>query len=739
MDATEKTEPLPNEHDHQQLMNAECGYASLVDEKEDGTQQLYLLIGGVHCAVCIQKIESTLYANDMVEKARLNFSTGRLHIVWKGGAEQANIFAKQIESLGYKVSPYDVKLEESTAEKENKFLLVCLGVAGFTAGNLMLLSVGLWATTAETMGMATREFMHWLSAIIAVPAIMFSGRPFFMSALKVLKNRQTNMDVPISLALILATGMSLLETLNGGEHVYYDSAVMLMFFLLIGRYLDFKARRTAKSAAMDLMQTLSGFATVLEGNKTRRVLIRDLEKEMLVSVAVGEKFPIDGVIEKGNTSVDTSLVTGETLPVDLKRKDQVYAGTINLTVPVTVKVSGAVEDSLLAEIVRIMEKAEQGQAKYVRMADKAAKLYTPVVHTLAIAAFFFWWLGMGADWQQALMISVTVLIITCPCALGLAVPVVQVLATGRLMKRGVLVKSGDALERLANIDTILLDKTGTLTCGTPKLIGKYDEESLKLARSLAQHSKHPLSQALVNTFDGKLFNVTGMIEKSGKGLEGQYKGKTIRLGSRSWCGDENSKQHDELEIWMNVDGEKPVLFLFKDQLRNDAPDIIQKLMRARMDITLLSGDRKKVADSIAQECGIQNVLSEQSPVQKYKYLKALKKQGHQVLMVGDGLNDAPVLSGADVSIAPGTAIDVAQNAADIIFMGEKLHPIYEAYLTAVSAQKLVKQNFTLAVLYNFVAIPLAFMGMVTPLIAAICMSGSSLLVIANSFRLRLRA
>ena len=724
-------------------MTEYSGYESLATLNVNGEYELSVLVGGVHCAGCIQKIESTLLKESEIINVRLNFSTGRLYMTWNGDVSLANNYVQKIEKLGYSVKPYDSDTQKSDIIVQERFLLLCLGVAGFAMGNIMLLSVGLWVTTIETMGMATRDFMHWISAAIALPTIMFSGRPFFRSALKALSNGHTNMDVPISLALVLASAMSLFETINHGEHVYFDSAVMLMFFLLIGRYLDFRARKNARSTATDLLSTLSGFANVVTNDgrydKITRTPIRDLHEDMIIRVAAGEKFPIDGVIISGASEVDTSLVTGETMPHAINEGSEIFAGTLNISAPVTIKVARAAEDSLLADIVRLMENASQGQAKYVRLADRAAKLYTPLVHSFALLAFIGWWLLGGIAWQAALVISITVLIITCPCALGLAVPVVQVLASGRLMKSGILIKSGDALERLSSIDTILLDKTGTLTLGTPSLYGTYNNNILQLAASIATHSSHPLSKAIAKSFDGDILEITHIAEHSGLGLEGKYNGKTIKLGSRKWIGEIKSSQSDMLEIWLEIEGQGAATpIYFTDILREDSAEIVAQFKKHGVTPIILSGDRSEVVQKIAKECDVDKFYSEIKPTEKYDIMEELKAAGHKVLMVGDGLNDAPVLSGADVSIAPGSAIDMAQNAADIVFMGDKLAPVLEVYKTATMAQKLVKQNFALAVIYNIFAVPLAIAGFVTPLLAAIAMSGSSLIVIANSFRLRLR-
>lgn len=727
---------ISNELPDHRTLDASDGYESLAQKNEDGLYELSVLISGVYCAGCIQKIEGTLNKQDAIEHVRLNFSTGRLAMSWGGVAETANDYIQKIEKLGYGVQPYDARAARTEVEKEERFLLLCLGVAGFAMGNVMLISVGLWSTSVETMGMATRDFMHIISALIALPAILFSGRPFFRSAVGALRAGHANMDVPISLALMLASGMSLIETINSGEHVYFDSALMLMFFLLIGRYLDFRARKNARSAATDLLSTLSGFANVVEGAKTRRAPIGDLVEGMILRVAAGEKFPVDGTIVDGVCEVDTSLVTGETQPVILKNDEEVYAGTLNLSAPVTIKVSRPAEDSLLADIVRLMEKAGQAQAEYVLLADRAARLYTPVVHTLALLAFCGWFFIGGLSWQPALMIAITVLIITCPCALGLAVPVVQVLATGKLMKRGVLVKAGDALERLSRIDTVMLDKTGTLTLGRPQLIGDYKEADLKLAASIASHSAHVLSRALFSSYDGKLYKITKLKDHPGKGISGEYRGKGVKLGSRSWCGDMGAKKSDKPEIWLSADGRAPVCFTFEDCLRGDAAMAIGNFHDQNLHTLIVSGDRAEPVEAVAKSCGIEKYFAHKTPPEKFEIMEELKSEGRKVLMVGDGLNDAPVLAGADVSMAPGTAIDMAQNAADIVFMGDELAPVYSTWQMARQSQKLIQQNFVLAVLYNVVAIPLALSGMVTPLIAAIAMSGSSLIVIANSFRLK---
>lgn len=715
------------------------GYEAYV-HTESNTQSLRLKITGVHCAGCIQKIESTLSGFETVQKCRLNFTTGALVIEWVGDTDLANTFVQSITDLGYGVYPYQAG--DQTTNQENRFLLMCMGVAGFAAGNIMLLSFGLWITDQNTMGGAMRELLHFISALIAIPAILFSGRPFFRSAWGALKHKRTNMDVPISLALLLATAMSVHELTRGAEHVYFDSALMLCFFLLIGRYLDFRARSNARSAATDLMSTLSGFATVIEGTKTRKILIRDVKPDMIVQVVMGEKIPIDGVVETGTTEIDTSLVTGETLPHPATKGDNVFAGTLNLSSTIMVRVSKASNESLLSDIVRLMEQAEQGQAAYTRLADRAARLYTPLVHTLALAAFILWFFIIGTPWQDALMIAVTVLIITCPCALGLAVPVAQVLATGQLLKKKIMIKSGDALERLAKITHVFFDKTGTLTKGRPDLIGDYSDTDLQLAASIATHSYHPLSQSIVRSYAGDLLSVDDVDEIPGQGLTGTYKGKFILLGNYKLLTAHNIQTESQggfMSLYLYIEGQEPTLFIFEDSLRSNAQAVLKSLKQKDLNLYLLSGDHNAVVKKVTRGLDFSDAIGDLNPTEKYHFLEGIKDNQASILMIGDGLNDAPSLAAANVSMAPGTAIDMAQNAADIVFMGDDLKPIEVTYAIALKTQKIIRQNFIIAILYNMIAIPIAFMGLVTPMIAAIAMSGSSALVILNSFRLRLQS
>lgn len=710
--------------------------ADVLGARKRDTHTLDLLVDGLSCPSCVRKIESALLREPGVSKARLNFSTRRLRITWQGDEADRTRFIPLLSTIGYRAVPFDAGAATTQEQNEETFLLRCMAIAGFASGNLMLFSVPLWSADAMQMGEATRSLFHWIQALIAMPTIAYAGRPFFRSAWSVLKEKRTNMDVPISVALILATLMSLFETVTRGNHAYFDSAVMLVFFLLIGRYLEARARGKARSAAQNLVRMMAGSATVLLPDGSGKTMpLSELREGMTLLVAAGEKIGADGEVIAGESEIDTSLITGETLPRRAETGSRVYAGTINMAAPLRITVTHAGERSLLAEIVRMMEHAEQSQARYVTLADRISRAYTPVVHLLAASTFVGWILWGGAAWQAALLTASTVLIITCPCALGLAVPVVQVLASGLLMRRGILLKSGSALERLAAITHVALDKTGTLTVGHPELeqVARFPAETLQMAASLACHSKHPLSQALCRAYTGPLL-AAEVTELPGYGLEGTLDGKRMRLRRRDG---ETAETDTALELWLAVEGELPVRFTFNDPLREDAVAVIRRLQDSGLSLSLLSGDRPETVSAVAAATGIRHAEGALTPVEKCRRLEALKASGARVLMVGDGLNDAPSLAAATVSMSPASGMDITQNAADIVFQGNRLSPVLYAWRMAQFAQKLVRQNFWLATLYNAIAIPLAVAGYVTPLIAAIAMSSSSLVVIGNALRLHL--
>jgi len=712
-------------------------FQAFTDTDEQGVTTLHLMVEGLQCAACVWLIETVLRKQPGVQHARINMTTRRLVLKWNADEADAEQLIGAVTHLGYRLAPYDPSLISAENQQREKQLLRAMVVAGFAAGNVMMFSVSVWA--GKDMGEFTRNSMHWLSALIALPAIAYAARPFFHSAITALKAGRTNMDVPISLAVILASTMSLVETVRMSEHVYFDSAVSLVFFLLIGRYLDSRARGRARAAGENLMGLKARAVTILLDDGSREVAPPErLKPAMKFLVAAGERIAADGVVLSGESDIDTSLINGESVPVQARCGEKVFAGTLNLSGPIKVEVTQTGEDTLLSEIVRLMEAAEDARAKYVALADRVARLYAPMVHTLAASAFLGWWLIAGLGWQDSLMIAIAVLIITCPCALGLAVPAVQVVAGGRLLQRGILLKTGTALERLASVDVAVFDKTGTLTRGTPQWVNRdaLSEDDIHLATSLAIVSKHPLSRALSREIAG-VPAAEGVEEVPGSGLKLMTADGEVRLGRRGWCGVAEDGEHAEAELWLARPDAAPVRFAFSDQVRVDAAQTISALKAQGIDVMLLSGDRQAAVAAAAKDAGIDDWHAELKPADKVDRLSALAKHGKNVMMVGDGLNDAPALAAAHVSLSPSSAADVSQTAADVIFQGDKLAPVLEALHVAKYADKLIKQNFALSFAYNAVTIPMALAGFVTPLIAAIAMSTSSLVVISNSLRLGL--
>lgn len=700
-----------------------------------GIASLDLAVENLHCGGCVRRIEGALAAKKAVVSARVNLTTRRLALQWRADQAGAGELLGAVSALGYRLVPFDPDLLQMGAAHEDRALLRAMAVAGFAAANVMLLSVAIWAGAASgDMGPALRDLLHWISALVALPAVAYAGRPFFHSAWAALRLGVMNMDLPISLAVLLAAGSSLYETINHGPHTYFDASVGLLFFLLIGRYLDRRARTKARSAAEQLLLLGATAAHVIEADGQVRALpIGAVCAGMTVRVAPGDRVPVDGRVSVGQGEIDASLINGESEPRTIHVGDWVHAGTMNLSSPLEVNVAAAGDDTLLAEIVRLTAAAEQGKAAYVRLADRAARIYAPAVHFLALAGFLGWWLLGGLAWQPALLIAVAVLIITCPCALGLAVPVVQVVASGLAMRRGILVKAGDGFERLAQVDTLVFDKTGTLTHGRPELLNGADIEAPVLARAagLASGSRHPLCQALVRAA-GPVAARLEMREHPGMGLELDG----LRLGNRIWCQvDAASPQDGNSELWFRQPGQEPVRFAFRDQLKADAPAVIEQLQKAGWRIEIVSGDRAAAVEPLARQLGISQWRADCRPDEKVAHLRGLAQSGRKVAMIGDGLNDAPALAAAHASLSPARAADVAQAAADFVFQGDGLAPVATALILARRVRRLILQNFSLALAYNLLAVPLALAGFVTPLFAAVAMSSSSLLVTLNALRL----
>ena len=705
---------------------------------------LVLAVDEMHCGACLRSVERAALRVPGVESARASLAAKRLAVTYDPAQAGEVDVITALDRIGFSAAPIEA-VKQDRGDARQKYLLRRVAVAGFAAMNIMLLSISVWSGEGGDMDPALASLFHWLSALIALPTVVYAGQPFFASGFAALKGRRLNMDVPISLAIILATGMSLYQTMLNNQQVYFDAAVTLLFFLLVGRYLDETLRVRARGEAQNLLSLQSGIATVLDQDGTqRKIAAHALRAGDRLLVGTGERVAADGVVREGKGQVDQSLITGETLPVGVKRGDQVYAGTLNLTQSLQIEVTAADNATLLAEIGRLMMAAEQGKARYRRLADRAAQIYAPAVHGLGLATFVGW-LAFGAPWQTALTYAISVLIITCPCALALAVPAVQIAAASRLFKRGIMVKAPDGLERIAEIDMVVFDKTGTLTLGKPQLIDDtaISDADMASAAALAAASHHPYARALVVAAERRLGAVqpaSGIEEIPGEGLKRMAGQGEERLGSASWCGaeagsSEGAEESEGAEVWYRRGKDRPVRFRFADTIRPDAAETVAALTRQGYAIALLSGDRRGEVERMARAAGIDDWRAGLKPADKIAWLETRAKEGRKVLMAGDGLNDAPALAAAHASISPATAADISQRAADFVFQGAKLSPVVEAIKTGRRTHAMALQNFGVAAVYNAICVPLAMLGFVTPLIAAIVMSSSSILVTLNASRL----
>lgn len=681
-----------------------------------------LSVPGIHCASCIQGIERALKTIPGVHEARVNLTLRRVNVATDIPADQlVDVLAK----AGYKAYPFAATDTEGQTDKTARDLMLRLGVAGFAMMNVMLLSVAVWSGAQD----ATRDLFHLLSAAIALPATAYAAQPFFRSAYAALSGKRLNMDVPISLAIILAGGMSLFEALNGGAHAYFDAALSLTFFLLIGRVLEHRSRSVARSAAKELAAMEVQSASRKRDGAVKTVPLTELEVGDILLVPTGVRVAVDGVLTSAQAFCDRSFLTGESDPVIHGTKAALKAGEINVGPAFEMRAEALGEDTALRKIAALLETAENGRNRYTSLADRAARIYAPAVHLLAAITFLGWWLATG-DIRHALNVAIAVLIITCPCALGLAVPAVSTAAIGKLYELGFLVKSGTALERLAEVKTIVFDKTGTLTRpGFALDLATLDETDKQVAKALAQASAHPLSKALsASLTTTPPADVHDIVEHPGRGVEGIFNGETVRLGHANWVGLDGG----DLSLMI---GDKLIALPSRETAISGAAAAQTALAALDLDVRIVSGDRTDRTKALAESLHIPTWLANVTPAEKHAYIEDLNAQ-KPTCMIGDGINDAAALAAAHASIAPGTALDAARNAADVVMIKDTLADLPKLIAISRKAAALSRQNFAIAGLYNCIAVPIAMAGFATPLLAALAMSASSITVILNALRVR---
>ncbi|MEO0748965.1 MAG: heavy metal translocating P-type ATPase [Pseudomonadota bacterium] len=674
----------------------------------------HLVLPGIHCAGCISAVESTLLKQPNVNAARVNLTKRRVSIASEPGLDPTPWIAA-LSRAGFEA--YEAGALE---ERQGDDLILPLGVAGFAMMNVMLLSVAVWSGAMDS----TRDLFHWISAAIALPATAFAAQPFFRHAWSALRVRRLNMDVPISLAIILACGMSVYEVMHGGAHAWFDAALALTFFLLIGRVLDQRLRRRARSAADDLAALEPARVTRIEGADKISRPVAEIAVGDRLWITAGARVPVDAVLEDAETTVDCSFLTGESDPVTRHSGEPLHAGEAVLAGPVALRATAVGEDTTLRRIAQLVATAEVSRGHFRSLADRAAAIYTPAVHIISAGAFLGW-LFVTGDVRMALNVAIATLIITCPCALGLAVPAVAVAATSQLYRRGLLLTSDTALERLAGVDMVVFDKTGTLTERRLTVPPALASEARSVLRALSEASDHPLCRGITAGLqDVSPTPLTDIREEMGEGVRATWRNSLVFLGRRT---------PTDATVVLRIDEDETVLPAV-ETLVLSAKDAVAGLRALGLKTAMLTGDTAENAERMAQEAGIDRVWSGERAEAKLDIIEGLKAEGERVLMVGDGLNDHAAISAADVSIAPGSALDATRNAADIIIVSGDMTQIPDAIRTCRLACRRMKQNFGIAAGYNSIAVPIAVLGFATPLAAAVAMSTSSITVVVNAIR-----
>ncbi len=721
---------------------------SFVQVRAGDEREASLILEGIVCAACIWLSEQHVQALPGVLEFRVNYSTHRARLRWDVARIQLSDILEAIAAIGYVAHPFDPGRQEELYKKERTKALRRLVVAGLGMMQAMTLATSMYLGVGEDMEPAMRSFMRWISLIITVPVVFYSAQAFFLSAWRDLKRRHLGMDVPVSLAIGGAFLASVWATLMNTGEVYFDSVNMFTFFLLTGRFLEMGARHRAGQAMESLLRLLPKLAIRVEPDgQEREVAVSDLRPGDHLRIRPGDSVPCDGVVLEGRSSLDESLLTGESLPQLRALGDALIGGTLNVESPLLMRVEKVGEDTILSSIIRLLDRAQTEKPRIAHIADRVAVWFVGALLLLALGVYLYW---QAQAPEHAFWIVLSVLVVTCPCALSLATPTAITVATGRMSRSGLLTTRGHALEAMAHATDVVFDKTGTLTHGrlqwlaTHTLAQDTADTLLWLAAALEQGSEHPLARALQAAYahahpDAALPGVHGLEASPGFGIRGEVAGRVLRLGRQEYIG---ANIHSlpplnpgETRIWMADEAGVLGAFVFVDQLRKEATVALAALRAAGLTPHLFSGDGPSAVRAVAGQLAIEDAHARMRPDDKLAAVRALQAQGRIVMMVGDGVNDAPVLAGSDVSVAMGKATQIAQASADLVLFSEHLPHLAEGVQIARRTLKIIRQNLGWALGYNLVAIPLAAAGMIAPWMAAIGMSLSSLVVVLNALRL----
>ncbi|GAB6039724.1 heavy metal translocating P-type ATPase [Endothiovibrio diazotrophicus] len=715
-------------------------------------REIHLLVEGIHCAACVWLIETTLGRTDGVVRAEVNLSGKRLHLRWDNRLIHLSDVLKKLAAIGYAAVPYDPEVAEGRLNRQNRALLFRMAFAGFTMMNLLWISIALYAGADQG---EYRALFHWVGFGLATPTLLYSGWPFLKGAWTNLKTRHLGMDLPIAIgatATYLYSAYITITQAAVGE-VYWDTVVNFLFVILVGRYLEAISKRHAVASTQRLMDLQPRVATVIRDGEEQVVPIRAVSAGEQVRVKPGEKVPVDGVVVAGESQVDESMLSGESLPVCKAPGDEVTAGTVNGDGALTVRAEKLLGETALGRIIALVEEAQASKAPIQCVTDRIVPWFVAATLGLATVTFLYW---LGSGFEHALMAAVAVLVVTCPCAFGLATPMAIAVASGAGARNGVLVKNGEVLETLSSIDHVVFDKTGTLTEGAARLrffAGGEKAEYWNAIAALERYSEHPLAKAIVAGAEERGFKgrggVDGFRAKPGSGASGRVDGIEVAVGSAAWMDELGVERDDRFDaqeaewaaqmvtaVHCAVAGREVLLLGISDELRADAARLVASLREKGMRLTLLSGDRRPVAEAVAERLGGMEVIAEVRPEEKDRVIGDLQRAGQRVVMVGDGINDAPALVRADVGIALGSGTDVSIESADIVLMSSELHKVELATELSRRTLRTVRQNIAISITYNLIMVPLAMAAFVTPLVAAVSMPVSSLLVIANAARIR---
>ncbi len=724
--------------------------------RETGQErEIHLLVEGIHCAACVWLIEHTLNKLPGVLSARVNLSAKRLLLRWDNQRIKLSEILAALARVGYAATPFDPEAAEGVLKKQTRDLLFRITFAGFTMMNLLWVSIALYAGADQG---EYRSLFHWVGFALATPTLFYSGWPFLKGAWTSLRTGHLGMDLPIALGATVTWAYSSWVTFGDlpDHHVYFDTVVNFIFVILIGRHLEGVSKRHAVAATQRLLDLQPRVALVLQDGEEKTVPIRRVQVGDRVMIKPGAKIPVDGIVLEGESQVDEAMLSGESTPVGKQPGDRVSAGTVNAEGTLVIEVTGTLANTALGRIIQLVEEAQASKAPIQCTADRIVPWFVLATLSLATATFFIW---VQKDFELALMAATSVLIITCPCAFGLATPMAIAVASGQGARHGILVKNGAVLETLSHVDHFVFDKTGTLTLGKMQVTNIFtrdtnQDELLTLAAAAENLSEHSIGQAIIQAarernLSYRKLKARGFISKPGLGIRAQVGEHEILIGNTSWLAEHDIAEDAELAarareteegavsaIHVAIDGRHAGIIGVADRLRPDALALVESLRRQGISLTLLSGDRKRVVEAVARQLGGMEVIADVLPEDKDKVISRLREQGKTVAMVGDGINDAPALIRADVGIAIGSGTDVSVESADIVLMSDELNKIYLAVALSRRTLRTIRQNIMISFAYNIIMVPLAMSAMITPLIAAISMPISSLLVIGNAARIR---